>query len=111
MSARARSSATTGALMSAPRSKRDDASVLSASRLLVRRTEAGLKYALSSTTLFVAGDEKCRARERVLQAGLRASHEQAACAQDRSIVSLRAGRRHQRAGRGARARPCAHGAD
>ena len=49
-SAIARCSATTGALMSAPRSKRADASVFRPSRLLVRRTDAGLKYALSNTT-------------------------------------------------------------
>ena len=46
----------TGALMSAPRSKRDDASVFRPSRLLVRRTDAGLKYALSSTIAVVAAD-------------------------------------------------------
>jgi hypothetical protein len=44
-----------GALMSAPRSKRDDASVLSPSRLLVRRTDAGWKYALSSAIRVVRG--------------------------------------------------------
>ncbi len=42
--------------MSAPRSKRDDASVLRPSRLLVRRTDAGLKYALSNTTVRVVGE-------------------------------------------------------
>ena len=38
-----------GALTSPPRSKRMDASVFSPSRLLVRRTDAGWKYALSRT--------------------------------------------------------------
>ena len=53
-SARSRAAArSTGALMSAPRSKRDDASVFRPSRLLVRRTDAGLKYALSNATVFV----------------------------------------------------------
>ena len=47
-SARARCRAA-AASMSAPRSKRDDASVFRPSRLLVRRTDAGSKYALSST--------------------------------------------------------------
>ena len=44
------------------------------------------------------------ARERVLQAGVRAPHEQAARPEDRSVVALRARRRHRRPGRGARAR-------
>ena len=55
-SAAIRCSATTGALMSAPRSKRDEASVFRPSRLLVRRTDAGLKYALSNATILVAAD-------------------------------------------------------
>ena len=38
-------------------------------------------------------------RERVLQAGVGPAHEQAARPQDRSLVALRARRRHQRAGR------------
>ena len=38
-------------------------------------------------------------RERVLQAGLGPAHEQAARPQDRSVVALRARRRHRRAGR------------
>ena len=42
--------------MSAPRSKRDDASVFRPSRLLVRRTDAGLKYALSNATVACAPD-------------------------------------------------------
>ena len=42
--------------MSAPRSKRDEASVLRPRRLLVRRTDAGLKYALSNATVLVAAD-------------------------------------------------------
>ena len=39
--------------MSAPRSKRAEASVFRPSRLLVRRTDAGLKYALSNATVRV----------------------------------------------------------
>ena len=46
--------AATGSAGSAPRSKRMLASVLSPSFLLVRRTEAGLKYALSRTMVVVA---------------------------------------------------------
>ena len=42
--------------MSAPRSNRVDASVLRPRRLLVRRTDAGLKYALSNTTVPVLAD-------------------------------------------------------
>ena len=56
ISAIARSMATTCALMSAPRSKRVDASVLRPRRLLVRRTEAGLKYALSSAIVVVVSE-------------------------------------------------------
>ncbi len=52
----ARCRATTGALTSAPRSNRDEASVFSPSRLLVRRTDAGLKYALSNATTLVASE-------------------------------------------------------
>jgi hypothetical protein len=40
--------------MSAPRSNRVDASVFKPRRLLVRLTEAGLKYALSSAIVVVA---------------------------------------------------------
>src|SRR6187200_1957185 len=40
--------------MSAPRSNRVDASVFKPRRLLVRLTEAGLKYALSSAIVLVA---------------------------------------------------------
>ena len=43
--------------MSAPRSKRDDASVFRPSRLLVCRTDAGLKYALSNATVCVRGGD------------------------------------------------------
>ena len=60
ISASARWSATTGALMSAPRSNRDEASVFRPSRLLVRRTEAGLKYALSNATVRVAAETSDR---------------------------------------------------
>ena len=42
--------------MSAPRSNRVEASVLRPRRLLVRRTDAGLKYALSKTTVFVVAE-------------------------------------------------------
>ena len=42
--------------MSAPRSNREDASVFKPSRLLVRRTDAGLKYALSNTIARVDAD-------------------------------------------------------
>ena len=49
----ARSMPLTAALTSAPRSKRADASVLSPSFLLVRRTLFGSKNALSSTMVFV----------------------------------------------------------
>jgi hypothetical protein len=52
----ARCSAKTGALTSAPRSNRADASVFNPSPLLVRRTEAGLKQALSNTTVRVDDD-------------------------------------------------------
>ena len=55
-SARTRSSARTGAPMSPPRSKRIDASVLRPSFLLVRRTDAGSKYALSIATRVVVAD-------------------------------------------------------
>ena len=48
-SAAMRAIAAGAASTSAPRSNRVDASVLSPSRLLVRRTDAGVKYALSST--------------------------------------------------------------
>ena len=41
--------------MSPPRSKRIDASVFKPSRLLVRRTDGGWKYALSSAISVVAG--------------------------------------------------------
>ena len=44
----------TGAFTSTPRSNRADASVLRASRLLVRLTDEGLKYALSNATARVA---------------------------------------------------------
>ena len=56
MSAAIRCNATTGALMSAPRSNRDEASVFRPSRLLVRRTDDGLKYALSNATIRVVVD-------------------------------------------------------
>ena len=52
-----------------------------------------------------------RVRERVLQAGVGPAHEQAARAEDGSLVALRARRRHQRAGRRAAARDRADGAD
>ena len=55
-SAAIRCSATTGALMSAPRSNRDEASVFRPRRLLVRRTDAGLKYALSNATVVVVAE-------------------------------------------------------
>src|SRR4029079_13491516 len=42
--------------MSAPRSNRVEASVLRPRRLLVRRTDAGLKYALSKTTVLVVAE-------------------------------------------------------
>ena len=47
--------------MSAPRSKRDEASVFRPSRLLVRRTDAGLKYALSNATILVAAETSAAA--------------------------------------------------
>ena len=53
MSAIARCIAASAPLTSAPRSNRADASVFSPSRLLVLRTDAGLKYALSSTIVVV----------------------------------------------------------
>src|SRR5215831_4654123 len=56
ISAMARCIAVTAPLMSAPRSNLDDASVLRPSFLLVRRTEAGLKYALSKTIDLVVPD-------------------------------------------------------
>ena len=51
-----------------------------------------------------------RLRERVLQAGLRPAHEQAARPEDRSLGALRARRRRQRRGRGHAARDRADGA-
>ena len=59
----------------------------------------------------VVGDDDGRVRERVLQAGVGAADEQAARPEDRSLVALRARRRHQRTGRRARARDRADGAD
>ena len=50
-------------------------------------------------------------RERVLQAGVGAPDQQAARPQDRSLVAVRARRRHQRAGRRAAARPRPDAAD
>ena len=49
-----------------------------------------------------AGNDSDRVRERVLQAGVRPAHEQAARAEDGSVVALRARRGHQRPGRRAR---------
>ena len=101
-------SATTGALMSAPRSKRDDASVFRPSRLLVRRTDAGLKYALSKAT---------RRRRRRDFGAAPPMTPATACARSRSAMTSMSGssvrvdaverrdasRRRARGGRGSRA--------
>ena len=54
----------------------------------------------------LGGDAHGGVRERVLQAGVGPPNEQAAGPQDRGVVALRAGRRHQRSRRRARSGRC-----